>query len=445
MHKRMTAIKSTEVHATLDKWLVPDAMPLVYDLRRSHDSYLHDAKTGEDFLDFFCFFAARPIAFNHPKLQDKEFLERLLAAALHKPSNCDLYTVDYARFVHAFGTVVMGGQMPHLFFIEGGSPAVENAVKTAIDWKVRKNLQAGRPQQAAKILHFKQCFHGRTGYCLSLTDSYDPRKTQYFPKFDWPRVPNPYVTYPLDGPGLAATMEREKVSLTAIEAAFAADPHSIAGVIIEPIQGEGGDNYFRSEFLQTLRKLCDTHEALLIFDEVQTGFGGTGRWWDFMHHNLLPDVVVFGKKTQVCGLAASRRLDEVDSVFKIRSRISSTFSGNLVDMVRCERVIQIIEEDDLLQNATQMGAYLLAQLTDVTQAHAATTAPRGRGTWAAFDCPDTASRDKVLQACYAQKFLVLPCGTRTIRMRPPLDIDVASIDQGMQRLRTALRQVFHKA
>ena len=92
--------------------------------------------------------------------------------------------------------------------------------------------------------------------------------------------------------------------MAAIEAAFAARPHAIAGVLIEPIQGEGGDNHFRTEFLQKLRQLCDNHEALLMFDEVQTGFGGTGRWWDFMHHNLQPDVVVFGKKTQVCGIAA---------------------------------------------------------------------------------------------------------------------------------------------
>ena len=442
----MTAIKSADVHATLDKWLVPDAMPLVYDLQRSHGSFLHDSKTGEDYLDFFCFFAARPVSFNHPKLKDKEFQERLLAAALHKPANCDLYTVDYARFVNAFGTVAFGGQLPHLFFIEGGSPAVENAVKTAIDWKVRKNMQAGRPEGGGQqIMHFKQCFHGRTGYCLSLTDSYDPRKTQYFPKFDWPRIPNPYQTFPQDDAGLAATIEREKTSVAAIEAAFAARPHAIAGIIIEPIQGEGGDNHFRSEFLQKLRQLCDRHEALLIFDEVQTGFGGTGRWWDFMHHNLLPDVVIFGKKTQVCGIAAGRRLDEVDSVFKIRSRISSTFSGNLVDMVRCERVIQIIEEDDLLQNATQVGAYLLAQITDITRAHPHATAARGRGTWVAFDLPDTKTRDQVLQACFAQKFLVLPSGTRTIRMRPPLDIDMKSVDLGMQRLHAALRAVFHKA
>ena len=138
------AINAANTHGTLDSWLVGDAMSLVCDLQRSHGQYLHDALTKQDFLDFFCFFAARPLAFNHPKLLDKAFLERLQPAALHKPSNCDLYTVEYARFCDAFGRVAFGNAMPHLFFIEGGSPAVENALKAAMDWKVRKNLAAGR-------------------------------------------------------------------------------------------------------------------------------------------------------------------------------------------------------------------------------------------------------------------------------------------------------------
>ncbi|HET6344923.1 MAG TPA: aminotransferase class III-fold pyridoxal phosphate-dependent enzyme, partial [Myxococcota bacterium] len=205
----MKSVTAADAHKVLDTWLVGDAMEVVCDLSRSEGQYLHDAKTGKKFLDFFCFFAARPVGFNHPKLKDAAFLERLQAAALHKPSNCDLYTVDYASFVDAFGSVACGNAFPHLFFIEGGSPAVENAVKAAIDWKHRKNLAAGRGEKGSQILHFKQAFHGRTGYCLSLTDSFDVRKTQYFPKFLWPRVTNPKMAFPQDGAGKEETQKRE--------------------------------------------------------------------------------------------------------------------------------------------------------------------------------------------------------------------------------------------
>lgn len=440
----MTDVTAATTHKVLEKWLVGDAMPLVCDLQRSQGHYLHDSRTGKDFLDFFSFFAARPLGFNHPKLKDKAFLERLQAAALHKPSNCDLYTVEYAQFTDLFATVALGGHFRHLFFIEGGSPAVENAVKAAMDWKVRKNLAAGRGEKGTHILHFKQAFHGRTGYCLSLTDSYDIRKTQYFPKFPWPRVSNPKMVFPLNEATKADVIAREAQTLKEIDAAFSTHANEIAAILIEPIQGEGGDNYFRSEFLQALRKVADEREALLIFDEVQTGFGGTGMWWDWQHHNVKPDIIVFGKKTQVCGIAAGTRLDEVDSVFSVRSRISSTFSGNLVDMVRCHRVIQIIQEDDLLTNATAMGAYLLRLLHDAAAAFPEMTAVRGRGLWAAFDMPSTEDRDKLVEACFKEELLILPCGTKTIRMRPALDIDADSVGRAAAQLEAGLRRAFGK-
>ena len=438
----MSHVTVDNAHATLEKWLVGDAMPLICDLQRSQGHYLHDARTGKDFLDFFSFFAARPLSFNHPKFKDKAFLERLQAAALHKPSNCDLYTLDYAQFVDAFANVAFGGEFPHLFFIEGGSPAVENAVKTAMDWKVRKNLAAGRGEKGSQIIHFKQAFHGRTGYALSLTDSHDIRKTQYFPKFPWPRITNPKMVFPDTAAGQADTAAREAQALAEIDAAFTAHPHDIAAILIEPVQGEGGDNYFRSEFLKALRRIADEREALLIFDEVQTGFGAMGTWWAWQHHDVKPDIVVFGKKTQVCGIAAGTRLDEIDSVFHVRSRISSTFSGNLVDMVRCHRVIEIVQEDDLLTNVNAMGPYLLRLLQDLANTHPRMTAVRGQGLWAAFDMPTTQDRDALLEACFKEELLLLPCGVRTIRLRPALDIDADAIGRAAAQLEAALRRAF---
>ena len=289
-------------------------------------------------------------------------------------------------------------------------------------------------EKGTHILHFKQCFHGRTGYCLSLTDSNDARKTQYFPKFPWPRVSNPRMSFPWNDAARSETEAREEQTFKEIDAAFGASPHEIAAILIEPIQGEGGDNYFRSEFLQKLRKVCDEREALLIFDEVQTGFGGTGKWWDFQHHGMTPDMVVFGKKTQVCGLAAGKRLDEVDSVFKVRSRISSTFSGNLVDMVRSERVIEIIQQDKLIDNAAAMGAKLLQGLHDLAASHKSMSAVRGRGTWVAFDMPGVPERDALIKACFEKQMLIMPCGSRSIRLRPALDVTGEDITKALERV-----------
>ena len=437
----MKTLHADTVFSILNTWVVGDPMQLVPDYKNSHGHYLHDTRTGSDFLDFFSFFAARPLSFNHPKMRDKDFLERLTESALIKPSNCDMYSEDYARFVEMFVRVPLGNRFKHVFFVEGGAPACENAVKVAMDWKHRKNIAAGRGERGGQIIHFKQAFHGRTGYAMSMTDSHDIRKTQYFTKFPWPRITNPKMTFPFDAEAEAAVVALEKQAVSEIEQALAQNPHDIAAIMIEPIQGEGGDNYFRKEFLHTLRRLCDTHDLLLIFDEVQTGFGGTGAWWDYLHHGVQPDVLVFGKKTQVCGLAATTRLDEVDSVFKVKSRISSTFAGGLVDMVRCHRVMEIVTEDALIENARAMGDYMKTMLYDMSATVTSMKAVRGRGLWAAFDLPTQEVRNAFVDACFAEKLLVLSCGVQTVRLRPALDMDADAIGRAGAQMLAAFRRV----
>src|SRR5438105_5634180 len=165
------------------------------------------------------------------------------------------------------------GPLQRYFFIEGGAMAVENALKAAMDWKVRKNLQSGRGERGTEIIHFERAFHGRSGYTLSLTNT-DPRKTAYFAKFTWPRILSPSLDFSLPSAqreGVAA--EREKLAEQQIRNTLIQRGPDVAAIIVEPIQGEGGDNHFRGEFLQQLRRICDEHELLLIFDEVQTGIG----------------------------------------------------------------------------------------------------------------------------------------------------------------------------
>ncbi|MEO8504890.1 MAG: L-lysine 6-transaminase [Acidobacteriota bacterium] len=435
-------VDPTEVHDVLKKHLLVDGFHLVLDLERSHGPFLWDSYRGRDVLDLFGSFSTCALGYNHPKMTTPEFKARILPAALHKLANSDIYTTYLAELTEAFARTLPEGFRKRMFFIEGGAAAVENALKVAFDWKVRKNLAAGKGEKGSQIIHFREAFHGRSGYTMSLTNT-DPRKTQYFPKFPWPRIVNPKLSFPITDTVLQRVLETEAQAVAEIERALRENPDDIAGLIVEPIQGEGGDNHFRPEFLQTLRRLADEHEFLLIFDEVQSGFATTGKWWSFEHFGVEPDVFSFGKKTQVCGVCAGPRVDEIDSVFKVSSRINSTWGGNLADIVRCTRIIEVIEEDDLLANATRVGAHLLEGLRRFEAMFPGkVTNARGRGMFLAFDLPDTETRNKTMKVLNDNDVLGLASGTHAIRFRPPVCLTIEQANEGLRRLEKALSAAF---
>lgn len=440
----MEEIRPDQVHAILRKHMLVDGFDMVLDLDRSKGSYIVDALTGKRYLDFFTFFATAPVGHNHPKLKTPEIRKKLLRAAINKPSNSDFYTVEMAEFVETFSRYAIPEYLPYLFLIDGGALAVENALKAAFDWKVRKNFEKGYTEEKGhKVIHFREAFHGRSGYTLSLTNTSDPRKYQYFPKFNWPRVLNPKITFPLEGENLAKVKEAEEVSLRQIRQAIAQDPDDIAALIIEPIQGEGGDNHFRPEFFKALRQICDENEILLIFDEVQTGVGLTGRMWAHEHFDVKPDIMAFGKKTQVCGILAGRRLDEVKGhVFQESSRINSTWGGNLVDMVRFTRILEIIHEENLVENAARVGEYLLNGLLDMAKdTDGQMTNVRGRGLFIAFDLPTTELRNTFLEKALKNGLIILASGERSVRFRPPLNLSMEEAAKGLEIIRKTLRAV----
>ncbi len=443
----MEEIRPDQVHAILRKHMLVDGFDMVLDLDRSKGSYIVDALTGKKYLDFFTFFATAPIGHNHPKLKTPDMRKKLLRAAVNKPSNSDFYTVEMAEFVETFSRYAIPDYLPYMFLIDGGALAVENALKAAFDWKVRKNFEKGYTEEKGhKVIHFREAFHGRSGYTLSLTNTSDPRKYQYFPKFNWPRVLNPKITFPLNEENLARVKEAEEVSLRQIRQAISQDPDDIAALIIEPIQGEGGDNHFRPEFFKALRQICDEHEILLIFDEVQTGVGLTGRMWAHEHFGVKPDIMAFGKKTQVCGILAGRRLDEVKGhVFQESSRINSTWGGNLVDMVRFTRILEIIDEENLVENAAKVGDYLLNELIQMAgETDGQMTNVRGRGLFIAFDLPTTELRNAFLEKSLKNGLIILASGDRSVRFRPPLNLSMQEANKGLEIIRKTLRSVLPK-
>ncbi|RMF84492.1 MAG: L-lysine 6-transaminase [Planctomycetota bacterium] len=435
-------IAANEVIDTLLKHVRVDGPRIVIDMQASHGSYMVNALDGREYLDFYSFFASMPLGYNHPRLREPEYQARLLTAASMKVANSDVFSEYYAQFVQTVADIAAPDGFEHFFFIDGGALAVENALKAAFDWKVRKNLAAGRGEIGQQVIHFKQAFHGRSGYTMSLTNTADPRKTMYFPKFDWPRIDNPKIDFTLDEPQRTEDVaQREQAAVEQIMQAIEKHGHDLAAIIIEPIQGEGGDNHFRGEFLAKLREICDQHEMLLIFDEVQTGLGLTGRLWAFEHFDVVPDILVFGKKMQICGLMAGGRLDDVDNVFKVPSRINSTFGGNMTDMVRAAQYLRVIEEEGLVQNAAEKGELLLNGLRDLAARHDCISAVRGRGLWCAFDLPDGQRRDALREACLKRQMLVLACGPNSIRFRPVLDVTEQDIDRGLEVLDAALGEI----
>lgn len=441
-----------DVFSEISQLLLRDGFDIVIDMEKSQGSHMVNKLDGAEWLDFYTFFASAPFGMNHPKLANDEFKETIFRPAINKVANSDIYTQELARFVKTFGDVAVPEGFNHIFLIDYGTLAVENTFKVAMDWKVQKLLKQGKiskgdaikGKKGTKVLHFNEAFHGRSGYTLTVTNTHDPNKYQYFAQFDWPRVLNPKIFWPLEE-NLGIVEWLERVSIKQIKQAIWENPDDICAIIIETIQGEGGDNHFRTEFFQQLREICDENDILLVFDEVQSGMGITGKMWAFEHHApVKPDMFAFGKKAQICGLVAGPRLDECDdNCFKISSRINSTWGGNLVDMVRSTRYLEIYEEDNVLDYvANTAGPKLLKGLQDIQKEFSDMIwNVRGKGLMCAYDFHSAEMRNRAVQKFHSKNVLVLPCGDVSIRFRPALNIPEKDLEKGLDFTREVLGEL----
>jgi L-lysine 6-transaminase len=422
------------LHEIASRYILVDHFDVIYDIDKSNGNFIYDKKNDRMLLDAFSFIASNPLGHNHQKLSDPNFERKLLRAAKVNPSNSDILTEEYVEFLEKFFDIAVPSYFRDSFFIAGGCLAVENAIKTAFDWKYKKLIERGikiNPNDL-KIVHFKNSFHGRSGYTMSMTNTADPRKHQFFPKFaNWPRLTAP-VVHSKYSPQQQA--ERDQLFYAKAIDTIECQGHECAAIIIEPIQGEGGDNHFTKTFHENLRKIADEKEMLLIYDEVQSGVGLTGKMWAHQLYGVEPDVISFGKKMQVCGILSGDRVHEVkDNVFVEKSRINSTWGGNLVDFVRSQRYLEIIKEDNLVENARVVGAHLLDGMKNLGLENA-----RGAGLMCAFDMPDTQQRDEFVQRCLKNGLFLLGCGTKSVRVRPSLTFDVAECSLLIDVLRKSL-------
>jgi len=427
------------VRKVIAKNMLADGYQLILDLHKSYRNKIVDERNDDEYVDFFTFFASSPLGLNHPKLSSKESKELLAHAAVNKPSNSDIYTIQMSKFVETFSEIAKPDWMKYLFFVDGGALAVENGLKVAFDWKVRKNFKKGyKDEKGNQVIHFKEAFHGRSGYTMSLTNT-DINKVKYFPKFNWPRIINPKIKFPIEN-NLDEVIKLERQAIEEIKSAINNNRDDVAVLIIEPIQCEGGDNFFRKEFFEELRNITLENEILLMFDEVQTGFGITGKFWASEYY-VKPDIIAFGKKAQQCGIMVSDRIDDIEeNCFKASGRINSTWGGNLVDMVRSTQIMRIMEEENIIENVNKRSKYLMNRLNEI-KVHFPNLVDnvRGLGLLCSFDLPTKELRNEFRNIAEQEKLLILGCGVNSIRFRPMLNITDEELEEGLQIIEKVLR------
>jgi L-lysine 6-transaminase len=415
-------IQPNETLDLIRRYTIGDGYPLVIDTKKSFMSWIIDHE-GKSYLDCVSQYASQPLGWNDPSLSCLD--EDAKDIIRHKVANSDFYTMEKGRFIRDISSILP--DFKRFFFVEGGTLAVENALKVAFDWKAQKINCPQNVTPNLDVIHLQHAFHGRGGYSLSLTNT-TPEKTRWFPTFPWTRIPSP-----------AINIYREEENLKRIEdialnmAWEAMTKKNAAAFIMEPIQGEGGDNQFSKRFLTSVREMCDETETLLIFDEVQTGVGLTGKWWAYQHYGIVPDIITFSKKTQVGGIATTDRIDDIANVFKVSSRINSTWGGNVIDMARFSAIKKAIEENNLLENVTKVGEKLredLKQLPEIQNV-------RGLGLMIAFDLASSERRNQVLENMEKNMF-ALKCGPRSIRLRPHLTFNEADAKIACEFIEKAL-------
>ena len=436
-------IEAKKVKEVLSRNILADGFEPIIDLEKSHGSWIVDQRDGNEYLDMFSMYASGAVGYNHPYIVENQ--STLGKIAVNKTTLSDIYNVYYADFLNTFNKYAVPSYLTHAFFIDGGALAVENALKAAFDWKKRLNLDKGISNEGDKVIYFKQAFHGRSGYTMTLTNTSDPRKTMYYPKFDWFKVDNPYLSFPITNEVLKDVISLENDVVKNIKSILKDNNDDIAAIIIEPIQGEGGDNHFRDEFMVQLMSLCDDNDVLLIFDEVQTCIGITGKMWAHEHFSVKPDIISFGKKTQVCGMLAGEKVYSMDkNVFKESSRINSTFGGNLVDMYRFKLILEIMCNENLFSNVQEMGSYLLYQINQLANDFPGfVTNPRGVGLFCAFDLPSALERDKFISEAFKEKLMILGSGDSSIRFRPHLNVLKKDIDTAIQIVSNILKKMLN--
>jgi 4-aminobutyrate aminotransferase len=389
---------------------------------------------GKAYLDFANGIAVTALGHAHPRVNGAIHAQ---VDKLIGPINAIGFTAPISGLADALAAT-FPERLDSVMFLNSGSEVIDGAMKLA-------RRVTGRPG----IIAFQGGFHGRTYGATSITTSNLNYRTGYEPML--PGVH--FVPYPAAYPAFGGDGEAAgAASLDALETLFSTviAPSRVAAIVIEPVLGEGGYHPAPASFLQALRSLCDEHGILLIADEVQSGYGRTGRMWGFEHAGVVPDVVVVAKAIAnglpLSAIISSRELQERWG----RGAHGSTFGGNPVACAAGIAVLEVIRDEDLVANAAARGAELAAGLAKIAAEDDRIGDIRGPGlmigvefTDRATGTPDGILPDRLMAACADNGLLVLSCGPihETIRWIPPIDVTAAEIVEGVEIFGEALASI----
>lgn len=373
-------------------------LSMCLDHPKSRGAWLYEQESGTDYLDLTGFMGARALGFNHRRLSDSTKQAR--AATQLSGDGIEQLRARMLANVMARGFAA-------LKLSDSGDSALAYAIGVAIR----------RRNEHAAVIHFAGSGHQGIEH---------PAMVQA--ALACPSVPS------TQGSMSQSATQEESGALSSLESAASACHGNVAAVVVESIQSSCGDQYIRPAFLQSLRGFCDRVGALLVVDEVESGFGRSGCWWDCEHSGVVPDIIVFGGIAQLGGVLL--REDLIPLLETVAEPPAAA------QIARCNAILDAMEEEELVGHAGLMGRYLDHVLTELSMKFPAVSNTRARGLRAAFDLPSCAERDALTQACIEEHLLVLPSGVRSISLRPTLDVRPDAIGRGIAQLEAALRRVY---
>lgn len=408
------------------------AMTLPFNYRKSHGNYVVDLD-GNTFLDVYAQIASIAVGYNNPALLEIARSEQLASTLVNRPCLAYFPQHDWADILETGILRVAPTGLDQVFLSYTGADANEAAFKAAFMWK-RQQQRGGRNVDFSEedlhstmlnqapgsphlsIMSFELGFHGRLFASLSTTRSKAIHKVD-IPAFDWPKCPFPELKYPLDEHAIYNQQEEQRC-LKEAEAIIQGFPHTVAAVIVEPVQSEGGDRHASVEFFQGLRDITRRNDVIFIVDEVQTGLGATGKYWAHEHWNLThpPDIVTFSKKSQAAGFYFGNPDLRPTKPF----RLSNTWTGDPARAILFRGIVHEIERLNLLENTAVVGDYLFTHLEQLSQQYPGifeNLRGKGFGTFIAFDTP---RRDDFIAMAKTLGLHIGGCGELGVRLRPML-------------------------
>jgi len=417
----------------LQRYVVVEPYPFVVDLPNCEGMWLATVD-GQRLFDWAGYFGSKLIAHNHPRMYEPEYVKRLVCAANNKIANPDFLTpecLEYYRLLHRIAPESMRNPRLEVYAVNSGAEAIENMMKYLIARYNAKRRAQGEGVRGRRFIYFNNAFHGRTVFALGVTQTIDPVATKDFHGLT--TSGNIQVPFPAINTSESETWNRERLrrSLEMIETALEQMAGEIVAIIVEPIQGAGGQRVAPPGFFQELSRLAHKHDVYLAFDEVQTGLGATGRMFAIDHFDLPnpPMAVAVGKKFGCGAVYMYEPLEDIGV-------LDSTWGGTLADMVRVVQEMKIVEDEDLIAGAAEKGEHLADGLRKLQAAHHDKIYNvRGMGLYQGFSLRTPDAKGSLIRRARDEKnLLLLGAGTQSIRTRPNLSVTNEDTDMLLEML-----------